>query len=54
MALIGYSCVKFLIYYLLLVSTKLMISLLLLKDILAHVKLQQKYIFTVKFSGKSA
>ena len=54
MALIGYSCFKFLIYYLLLVSTKLMISLLLLEDILAHVKLQQKYIFTVKFSGKSA
>ena len=41
MALIGNSCFKFLIYYLLLVSTKLMISSLLLKDILSHVNLQQ-------------
>ena len=41
MALIGYSCFKFLIYYLLLVSTKPMISSLLLKDTLAHVNLEQ-------------
>ena len=41
MALIGLSCFKFFIYYLLLVSTKLMISFLLLKDTLAHVNLEQ-------------